>query len=122
MLCDVSPTSRPTLSHSSARWGGANSSRNVQISRRVVMRASIMSRIGVAAILAVVGGGGGGMLLADEPASSAFQPIERRLPPQGIELPADVQSNLRHSLDALQERLSQRADDPRISDVSIFTK
>ena len=81
-----------------------------------------MSRIGVAAILAVVGGGGGGMLLADEPASAAFQPIERRLPPQGIELPADVQSNLRHSLDALQERLSQRGDDPRTSDVTIFTK
>jgi predicted esterase len=85
------------------------------------MRASIVGRLVVVAILATASVCGSG-LQADEPASPAFKPIPRSLPPEGIELPADVQAELRTSLDAIQKRLRERADDPRTSDVAIFTK
>lgn len=37
-------------------------------------------------------------------------------------MPADVQAKLRQSLGELQRRLSERSDDPRTSDVAIFSK
>jgi predicted esterase len=64
----------------------------------------------------------GSGLWADEPAKDAFKPIPRLLPPEGIELPADVQENLRQLLAPFRKRLSGRADDPQASDVAIFTK
>jgi predicted esterase len=60
----------------------------------------------VAILTAAVTGGWG--LLADEPASQAFKPIPRSLPPEGIELPADVQEKLRQSVETVQRRLAAR--------------
>lgn len=44
------------------------------------------------------------------------------MPPEGIDLPAEVQAKLRQSLDDVQRRLKERLDDPRASDVAILTK
>jgi predicted esterase len=80
-----------------------------------------MGRFSIVAILAATFIAGW-QLRADEPTSPQYKPIPRLLPPEGIELPADVQASLRQSLDALQKRLSERTDDPRTGDVAIFTK
>ncbi|HUE72003.1 MAG TPA: prolyl oligopeptidase family serine peptidase [Pirellulaceae bacterium] len=78
----------------------------------------------VAILAALLAGAWGERFVAgDESAANPpFKPIPRLLPPEGIELPADVQASLRQSLDAIQKRLSARAHDPRTSDVAIFTK
>ncbi len=85
------------------------------------MRASTMCRFGAVAILAAAVTGGWG-LWADEQASPAFKPIPRLLPPEGIELPVDVQAKLRQSLAEIQRRLNKRPDDPRVRDIAIYSK
>ena len=53
---------------------------------------------------------------------AAAAEIERRLPPQGIELPAEVRERLSQRLDVLKQQLPALRDDPRAADAEVFLK
>ena len=77
----------------------------------------------VVILAAMMASGGAAAARADDAlAATSFQPIARLLPPEGIQLPANVQAKLRQSLADVQRRLADRRDDLRTSDVAIFTK
>src|SRR6188472_642237 len=57
-------------------------------------------------------------------AAEAIPPIPRMLPPEGLEIPADVRSRLETRLDALNKQLAalDRKHDAIKPDIEIFTK
>jgi dienelactone hydrolase len=60
---------------------------------------------------------------ATHPAAAAeLEPIPRRLPPQGIELPAEDPANIAAQLEARQARLAKFAGHPLAADVEIYIK
>lgn len=62
------------------------------------------------------------LLLAPAAFAQTIQPIERVLPPKGIEIPNDMRERLEQQLAATNERLAKQASHPLAADVEIFTK
>src|SRR4051812_6973624 len=54
--------------------------------------------------------------------AEAFPPIRRVLPPEGLEIPAEVRSRLVPTLAALKKRLEAISDEGLKADVEVFTK
>ena len=62
------------------------------------------------------------LLCAAQPAAAEIPPIPRVLPPEGLEIPADVRERLEAGLAATKKRLEAYKDHALLPDVEIFTK